>query len=422
MSSIVTFGDASFSSYLNGAEESFVLQLTKSRHNSFSFQHNGHIQLGRNKSENGEIDVFGAERYFNEPFEEHDVTQKFMNKKDDPHEAESCESKLRPKTPSVRSESSCNSRNLLLNVPTPQQTPKGESCRKSFLARLGWHCSCNDGSAIDVSNSCNQGESRKGAKNGDMKQFGRTDSNIWLKEDKGEFARERSVDVYGPPLQKQGDKASSLEREVKMLAWDAINKRVQEIGIAKCPNEEYNDKDSETSSDLFEIESFSTNYTNPQLVRQASDRMSGCITPISCYAPSEASVQWSTVTASMADFSVMSDSEELEAVPARTSRSRKVRDGRNTQTRKQMTSKLPGILSGCKNHKAVKVAGEAYRASERANSDLQRQQRMETIKPMKRFQSESKQTGLQTINSRRFNTIPLSESQFKLAPHMLYMH
>lgn len=382
-------GDASFPSYFNGAEQPFV--LTKPPQNSFS------IPLGRNKPEYGEIDVFSAERYFNEPLgEEQELSLKIMNKKDD----ESLKQKIRPRTPSIRSESSWNSRSLLLNIPTPQEQKRGNSsCRKSFLASLACRCSCNGDNAIDVSNSSSQDESRKGSKSGYINQFARDDSGIWLNEDKGEIGRKRSVHVGNNPL--------SIEREVKMLAWDAIP--------PKCPNEMYNDADSESSSDLFEIESFSTNYTNPYLVRQESDATSGCITPTTCYAPSEASVQWSTITASMADFSIMSDTEELEVVPPRTRGSRKVREERNTQTSKLIANRLPGILGGCKSHKAVRVAGEAYRTTER-------QQRLQNIKPMRRFQTESKLTGHNTTNNHRFNTLPHSEAHFKHAPHMLYTH
>ncbi|KAG9144732.1 hypothetical protein Leryth_024394 [Lithospermum erythrorhizon] len=383
-----TLGDASFSSYLNGAEGTFVLERTKSRQNSFSVSHNGPIPLGRNKSENGEIDVFSAERYFNEPLEEQEVTPNIMSKKDDPDGVESLKRYVQPATPSVRSESSWNSRSLLLKVPTPQKPPKrNSSWRKSFLASLGCNCSCNDDYPIDVSNHSNQGEARKGDNNRHMNKFGRTTSNICLNENKREFARRKSVDVFKTSLQIKGGKPSSLDREVKMLAWDAIPPKGLEIKTLKCPKGEHNETNSESSSDLFEIESFSTNCTNPYLARQESDVKSGCITPTSCYAPSEASIQWSTVTASMADFSVMSDFEDLETAPARSSRSRSVWGDRNRQTSKQMTNKSPSILSSCKTHKAVRVAGEAHRTANKAYSDSLRQQRMQTINPTRIFQT-----------------------------------
>ncbi|CAB4264614.1 unnamed protein product [Prunus armeniaca] len=59
----------------------------------------------------------------------------------------------------------------------------------------------------------------------------------------------------------------------------------------------HNESDSDASSDLFEIESL-TGKANPFLARQASDAAtSGCMTPTTCYAPSEASIEWSVVTA-----------------------------------------------------------------------------------------------------------------------------
>ena len=90
-----------------------------------------------------------------------------------------------------------------------------------------------------------------------------------------------------------------------MLSWDATPK--VETENSKGNN---NDTESDASSDLFEIESL-TGKANPFLARHASDAASGCVTPTTCYAPSEASVEWSVVTASAADFSVMSDYEEL---------------------------------------------------------------------------------------------------------------
>ncbi|CAH2045686.1 unnamed protein product [Thlaspi arvense] len=58
---------------------------------------------------------------------------------------------------------------------------------------------------------------------------------------------------------------------------------------------------SDSSSDLFEIENL-TGKLKPCLTRQGSDAASP-----TRYAPSEVSIEWSIVTASAADFSVMSE-------------------------------------------------------------------------------------------------------------------
>ncbi|CAH2045688.1 unnamed protein product [Thlaspi arvense] len=58
---------------------------------------------------------------------------------------------------------------------------------------------------------------------------------------------------------------------------------------------------SDSSSDLFEIENL-TGKPKPCLTRQGSDAASP-----TRHAPSEVSIEWSIVTASSADFSVMSE-------------------------------------------------------------------------------------------------------------------
>ncbi|KAL2559533.1 protein PHYTOCHROME KINASE SUBSTRATE 1-like [Forsythia ovata] len=63
------FRDVSFSSYLNADEEALVLKLAeenRSRLGSSMSITNEHVNHGRNNTEDREIDVFGAEKYFND--------------------------------------------------------------------------------------------------------------------------------------------------------------------------------------------------------------------------------------------------------------------------------------------------------------------------------------------------------------------
>ena len=172
-----------------------------------------------------------------------------------------------------------------------------------------------------------------------------------------------------------------------MLSWDAAP-RVEDHEFSVPSGVNYNDTESDASSDLFEIESV-TGKANPFLARQASDANSGCVTPTTCYAPSEASIEWSVVTASAADVSVMSDCEELRPTKAVSSA---IIDAK-TKTNKEIQKRRSGILLGCKSHKAVRVAGDAYKTIEKANVYPQMQRSLDSFTPVTRFQAETKLTG-----------------------------
>ncbi|GAA0150866.1 hypothetical protein LIER_09712 [Lithospermum erythrorhizon] len=412
-----TSRDASFSSYLNGSEENFILPDDRL-----------HPKQKSKTEYEGEIDVFSADKYFNQTVGE--MSPNIVNK-DDPLDIASLKQKIRPRTPSVRSESSWNSRSSLLHRQKTDQQQKKMNRTKRFLASIGCRCSCNDEDSVHVDNQ-NSGVKEKGVTTKvDMNQFRRPNSNTWKEDrltpdrvhdqisnplhDQDECAK-TSLEVFGSPIQTKGDKSSSKEMQVGKLAWVAAIKKVAETeAISADSNGKYNDTDSDASSDLFEIESFSTNTNvNPFLTRQESDGMSaGCVSPASCYAPSEVSVQWSTVTASMADFSMMSDSEELDIITTSTT----------NHSIKQTTNRRPGILSACQSYKAVKIAGEAYQTTEKAFvQDQKQQQRMETSKQT-RFHTEYKLDTTRKDMQRRFTAhSSATESQFKCAPHPMYIH
>uniref|UniRef100_A0A5B6YJ86 Phytochrome kinase substrate 1 n=1 Tax=Davidia involucrata TaxID=16924 RepID=A0A5B6YJ86_DAVIN len=436
--------DASFSSYLKNAEETFVLKLAESSPAHY---------LGKKKFEDGEIGVFGAEKYFNGGTDEE--SPRIANKGAIRHQYEEDDHPVKPKiqpgTPSVYSESSWNSQNALLhgvqrNPPCRKTTNKAHG--KSFLASLGYNCPCGDKNSVDVDdNNSNKSVSFRviQGKTSTTKEPIKTGLgswlNPWIKEEMpgknfdelglglnreerfsfpvlnskaGNLAvktrfQEEGLEVFGSPILEKGKKTLSLERRLTMLTWDAAaNPRVEETEIPANSDGIFNDTGSDASSDLFEIESFTNNVNvNSFLTRQASDGMSN-----NNYAPSEASIEWSVVTASAADFSVMSDSEELRAAVATTTNPNKMVVTAKTMPTpsKEIQKRRPSLL-GCKSQKAVGVAGDAYRTSE-----PRRHPRLDSFAPVTRFQAETKLT-----RQHVFDAQSLSHSHSACSSHLLYI-
>ncbi|RVW90474.1 Protein phytochrome kinase substrate 1 [Vitis vinifera] len=85
-------------------------------------------------------------------------------------------------------------------------------------------------------------------------------------------------------------------REETLCAHLGCHSKVQTVPTTSEGTGMYEDNESDASSDLFEIENLSGS-AHPLFNRQASDGMSSCTR----YEPSEASIEWSVVTASAAD-------------------------------------------------------------------------------------------------------------------------
>ncbi|KAG8383092.1 hypothetical protein BUALT_Bualt05G0148600 [Buddleja alternifolia] len=323
--------DPSFSSYLNGAEESFVLKLrsTSTHCLDSTVTPYDHIFPGKSKTKDTEIDVFDAKKYFDGSLNHHQLN------KDDPLEVSAMEKLPRVKTPSIRSESSWNSRNALLHgVPKNQHPVKTE--KKSFFTRIGCNCSCSDENSVKINDYSGENCSRKTRPISENSKQG-----VTFDDPENDFRF--SFPVFNPGTEKmqvQEDDSTfvldewknslSLEKQLSMLTWNSISPGLsQEI---KIPSNASNGSDTDASSELFEIENLSKG----------------------CYAPSEASIEWSVVTASVVDFSVLSDSEELRSIATTTGRPRKVGPVKGHSS----------ILSGCKSQKAVRVAGDEQRAND----------------------------------------------------------
>lgn len=383
--------DVSFSSFLDGSEETFILKLSESH---FSTDQEN-IFLDTKKAEDNEIDVFNAEKYFNERVEDESpafASKTIIHGNENPElELYQMKQQIRCETPSVSSKSSLNSRSSLLHrIPRNDQSQKTNWFnRKRFFSKLG--CNCSDKNSVEIDdhvgrNVYSNSSSRRGErKNGDLKGRIEHQRKAWVREEmqsrgvrdvgieishcgeefrfpmvksngEGDDDGRKSLEVFGSPiLRSRNPSGISVERSLKLLTWDAIDMEENPAN----PNVMYNDSDSDASSDLFEIESLSTNPSQ-YLTRQTSDGVSRT----TCYAPSEASIDWSVITASAADFSMMSDSEDLRNNSKRFMQCDLDKDGNGSGGGDSM-KRRPKIMSGCYSHKAVMVAGDAHRVSEK---------------------------------------------------------
>ncbi|XP_038893120.1 protein PHYTOCHROME KINASE SUBSTRATE 1-like [Benincasa hispida] len=375
--------EASFSSYLNHAEKEFVRKLAEStrdhRSNSITTQ-----------EEDGDIEVFGAEKYFNGGIFETPKPLKFRPKK----QQRMIHKHKKPKTStsSVRSESSWNSQNALLQsstVNTNSDSSKATKKKKSSQLAKGflYKCYCCDQNSVESVNNQTTSKSKSKAK---LKQRQPTKAGInftfqssipaetamkmqiQVEEQQGR----KSIEVFGSSLMGKPPNVDTLnlnhlEKRLSMMTWNDIVPRVKDssnsnISTTNDSNLIYNDDaESDASSDLFEIASLTGN-PNPFLTRQGSDS-TDCVTPTTCYAPSEASIEWSVVTASAADFSVVSDYDErrlstsspVRNMTAVTAATYMVKSSYGNDV-KEIQRRRSNLLMGCKNQKAVRVAGDKY--------------------------------------------------------------
>ncbi|GMN41839.1 hypothetical protein TIFTF001_011057 [Ficus carica] len=399
--------DASFSPYLSGKEAFAVRGFAEPSRNlipMIATAQDKHFPLGRKKEEDDEIGVFGAEKYFNGVIDDdassrissRSSTISYPYKNDGRLNMEQLKGKIQPRTPSVRSESSWNSRSVLLQsgLKNSSRTKSGRLNGRKFLASFGGKCSCSDKNSVEVKD-VGEISFHKSPSNASHKSAVHHKASIIsparpglnhvepqihkppkldilsakppsglrhfpvrspLQGQHGDQILCKSPEVFGSPALQRGSKTLSLDRRMTMMSWDrpgavtATPSCTDEIVFNANSSGNHHDSGSDASSDLFEIDSL-TGKTNPFLARRPSDdQTSGCVTPTTGYAPSEASIQWSVVTASAADYSVMSDCEETITRPA---------------SKTRMSKEFPrrSILLGCKSQKAVNVAGDAYRAT-----------------------------------------------------------
>nr|DAD34862.1 TPA_asm: hypothetical protein HUJ06_005502 [Nelumbo nucifera] len=481
--------DASFSSYLRSAKQTFIQELTESARNpaaafTDSQEPLHQVAFGRKKTEDSEIGVFSAEKYFNGGMDEEKPRivdrspREHLPRKDERHnpvDVSAMRSKLKLGTPSSCSEASWNSRSALLPSRlrdlSPSRTNKIPG--KRFFVGLGCNCACSDKKSVEIDEDLggNKNNSRNsknhphfeglhsrgiltkqpikidrdpfdlvGIKQTRFKEdmacdkvgsgltgeqcfsfpvFNPGVGNLTVKrqfeEEKEKKEKPRkSLEVFGSPImEKGGDVNLNLGRRLPMLTWDAIP-RAQETTANSGSRGLYDDMESDASSDLFEIENLSSN-ANPYLIRQASDTMSSCVTPTTCYEPSEASVDRGVVTATAgaANFSVAL----VPAPPTLTNPDGMIPTSTKPKTlmakeEQRRGGHGHGMLFGCRSQKAVDVAGDALRMSERASFETRRRHRSESFTSISRFQAEAaKVMDLESAHAQRaFGTLTRSLS------------
>ncbi|KAG6683431.1 protein PHYTOCHROME KINASE SUBSTRATE 3-like [Carya illinoinensis] len=408
--------NAALSSFLVTAGEASVLKVAKLVQLPFpattpSQTAPSSICVQRTKTEEDEISVFGAERYFSMKLDEDSTrsidshASKHGLMKDYCVDLPNRKAKSRAAIPSLSSESSWNSQVALLpGFPRqPFQNTEKKVTRKMHFSGFICNRSCSVERSLNIHKHIEHGGIhgigiRKRANQFDHNQFrqrfqvndelhspnfGRSNrgkyfsfpissagvqnstAKLQLKVDKIKDEEPRiSLEVFGSHIMNKSDIAMNLERKLSILTWDAIPKS-KKLSITSGTEGVHEDMGSDASSDLFEIENLSGSE-NPMFTRQESDGMSSCMTSTTKYEPSETSIDWSVVTASAAGFLASTGFDE-----------RKLEESNNIHglakaksiVDKEVPKSRPSGLLGCKSQKAVSIAETAYRANERTKSD-----------------------------------------------------
>ncbi|KAL2462930.1 Protein PHYTOCHROME KINASE SUBSTRATE 3 [Forsythia ovata] len=344
---------------------------------AFSFPHETPYPMNfeRTKSKDGEIRVFGADKYFNiksDYVSELKISSESKNER--PVNFPPVGSNSRAETPSLYSEtSSWNSQTALLQKVTRRtesQTKPKKPIGRRFFPGFGCQGPCLDKKAVHIS------ENMTGSKRVDHFAFPIPNPGAENFSVKNQIEEEIKVDdpresleVFGSGTGTKGDVAKNLERKLSMLTWDAIPKRQNLPTSTLGSSTICDDLASDASSDLFEIENISGTVYPLLTADQETDNVLICMSPPTQYAPSEASIEWSVVTASAADYSsVISDYDEKSVSVAGDIISRNATKEESTTKNirgKETQQRKPGGLLGCKNHKAVDVAQTAYKTIEK---------------------------------------------------------
>ncbi|KAI8543366.1 hypothetical protein RHMOL_Rhmol08G0211700 [Rhododendron molle] len=362
---------ASFSAYINSTDDdSFMLKLTGAIPDPILPEVTPRLKstfVGSKTTEEGEIGVFGADKYFNMKVDYYQ-TPKALIDHNSQAMIEQEKPKLRAATPSVASDACCNTQTALM--PTfsenpPQIKPKtrfGKSCFTGF----GFIVPCLDKKSLRINERVEYGMVQRRVVGKDSHRFAnpvvfdgtmdtsqsgllRVPDSVIENFTVGKHLEEarKSIEVFGSQqvTNKKCDIAMNLERKLAMLTWDAIPKSKNIASTLGSGTGPMDDIQSDASSDLFEIETGHPLLT--MQLRESHDQ-------ISTYEPSEASIEWSVVTASAADYDEkMSIGGETRAAKTKNvvkKEGQKVRSG-------------AGLL-GFKSQKVLSIDETAVRANE----------------------------------------------------------
>ncbi|XP_009772036.1 protein PHYTOCHROME KINASE SUBSTRATE 3-like [Nicotiana sylvestris] len=361
----------SFSSYLKTKEDNFVFKNLAApvQDPTIAFVFPQQVkQLERNKSKDGEISIFGADKYFNmdldygaAPLPPAGVMKyRGIN-------PPNLKPNVQSGTPSICSEaSSWNSQNALLrNIRRNGYQTKQKKTTRRFLDTLACQ-PCSDKKAVYVDESIGHAISQPGPKHGVGP------SALSLAQDQSIEEQRKSLEVFGSGKMGKGDIAVNLERKLSMLTWDAIPKAQNLPTTTNGSSTVCDDMASDASSDLFEIENISSSGYGLVNTQTSGDCMSSsCMSPTTQYAPSEVSIEWSVVTASAADYSsIISDYDEKNFgisgnINSRNATNKTTKNKNTVGKEVQKTRPSTGLL-GCKSHKAVNVAETVHKTSDKA--------------------------------------------------------
>ncbi|KAI3994435.1 hypothetical protein MKX01_012692 [Papaver californicum] len=225
-------------------------------------------------------------------------------------------------------------------------------------------------------------------------------------EDKEDNKPRTSLDVFRAPIFSKEEITLNLQSKLNLLNWDDSSSRAERISAVLTSIEMDDDTASDISSDLFEIKTLSANGNHPffQSSQESDDDESTCMSPTTCYEPSEASIEWSVVTASAANLSVVSYSGDQKPVTETKTPNASTKNVIHKEVQKRS-------LIGCKSSKSVKVVKHAHRIPNRLNSEKQMHHKT-------RFQAESAKVKESASVIQQHSTLPRSAR----VSHSLYMN
>ncbi|XWS37365.1 hypothetical protein CRYUN_Cryun19dG0036800 [Craigia yunnanensis] len=376
-------------------------------------------RIERNKGEEGEISIFGAEKYLNMKMDDDSprLDNKYSNnhslKMENQVDLNQMTPRRWPGTPSASSEASWNSQTVFLRsfMRNRSENKQKKVDGRSFFSNLSCTGYCSDRKSVYVNQNVVHGRVHGKDYRKEHIQINHRPINMDRRKlpqakfpvkdefdsqsfDKMSVASSREV-YFGPPVQKpgqqnvtvktqlddprkslevfgstavkKGDITKNLERKLSMLTWDAIPNAPTISSISRsCRGGD--DIESDASSDLFEI-----------------DNISGSGQAL--------------FTASAADCTFVSDYNEkkpVEKIRAPESKTAiRVVNGKVLPDKEAQRSRSGGIL-GCKSQKAVMVAETAHRSDEKSKpSHLHQLPKSVTPMPASLLQTDIKPLPMQ---------------------------